>query len=189
MIAKNERGHIDMRKYMRIAIGLIRLLREFMLNLGSLRIHGIQYCISKGVGIWTHSGGKCDLGKKTWLSENCHIESNGGKIVFGYNNFLNTNCRIISMNSISIGDNNLFGPNIIVVDHNHNYSNPTELICKQGFTALPIIIGSDIWIGGNVTICAGVEICDHVVIGANSVVTKNILEAGVYAGCPVRKIR
>lgn len=178
-----------MRKYIRIAIGLFRLIKELILNFGSLKIHGFQYCISKGVEIWAHSGGKCDLGKKTWFSENCLIESNGGMITFGYNNFFNTNCRIISMDSIQIGDNNLFGPNVIIVDHNHNYANSTELICKQGFTAQPVIIGSDIWIGGNVTICAGVEITDHVVIGANSVVTKSIHEPGVYVGCPMRKIR
>ncbi|HIR34576.1 MAG TPA: acyltransferase [Candidatus Faecimorpha stercoravium] len=178
-----------MRKYMRIAFGVFRLLVEWILNFGKLKIHGIRYCISSGTGIWIHSGGRCDLGKKTWLSENCRIESHGGNIVFGYNNFFNTNCRIISMGSITIGDNNLFGPNVVVVDHNHIYSDSSELICKQGFSIAPVKIGSDIWVGSNVTICEGVEICDHVVIGANSVVAKSILKPGVYVGSPVRKIR
>lgn len=93
------------------------------------------------------------------------------------------------MGSITIGDNNLFGPNVVVVDHNHIYSDSSELICKQGFSIAPVKIGSDIWVGSNVTICEGVEICDHVVIGANSVVAKSILKPGVYVGSPVRKIR
>ncbi len=62
------------------------------------------------------------------------------------------------------------------------------MICKQGFTSSPIKIGSNIWIGGNVTICEGVTIVDSVVVGANSVVTHDLIESGVYAGSPVRKI-
>lgn len=177
-----------MRKYLKIGIGLFRLIKEWLLNFGKLKLHGIKYCICSGVKIWTHDGGRCDLGEKTWLSENTLLEAAGGTLKFGYNNFVNSNCHFIAKGSITLGDNNLFGPNTIVVDHNHKYD-PETLICKQGFDISPIVIGSDIWLGGNVTICAGVNICDHVVVGANSVVTKSITEPGVYAGIPVRKVK
>ena len=175
-----------MRKYLKIFWGLFRLLKEYLLNLGGLKLQGISYCICSGVKIWTHNGGKCNLGKKTWLSENCYLESSGGSISIGYNNFFNTNCRIISLESIKIGDNNLFGPNVVIVDHNHNYKDNKTLICKQGFSCNPVNIGSNIWIGGNVTICSGVTICDRVIVGANTVVTKSIKKPGVYVGIPAR---
>lgn len=52
----------------------------------------------------------------------------------------------------------------------------------------PIIIHDNVYIGNNVTILPGVEICNNVIIGAGSILTKNILESGVYAGIPARKI-
>jgi len=178
-----------MRKYLKITVGLLRLLKEYLINFGHLKLHGISYCVCSGVKFWTHEGGICDIGKKTWFSENCLLESSGGRIKFGFNNFMNSNCHIIAIDDITIGDNNLFGPNVVIIDHNHIYDDPNTLICKQGFTSKPVTIGSDIWICGNVIIGAGVTICDHVVIGANSVVTKSILEPGVYAGNPAKKIK
>lgn len=178
-----------MRKYLKIVIGLFRLLCEEVLNGFRIKVHGIYYCVSSGVKFWIYKGSECDIGKKTWFSENCIIECNGGDIKIGNNNFFNTNCRITSMEKIVIGDNNLFGPNIIIVDHNHKYEISDQLICKQGFTKKEVIIGSNIWIGGNVTICQGVVIGDNVVIGANAVVNHNCVESGVYVGAPAQKIK
>lgn len=178
-----------MKKYIKILLGLVKLIIEEVLCGFRIKIHGISYCLCPGVKFWIHDAGGCDLGQKTWLSENCYFECSGGQLVLGYNNFFNTNCRITCMNRIEIGSNNLFGPNLIIVDHNHRFYDTKTLICKQGFDIKAIKIGSNIWIGGNVTICAGVEICDKVVIGANSVVTKSIKESGVYVGNPLRKVR
>ena len=178
-----------MRKKLKILFGLFRLLNEWILNFGRLKIHGIRYCICSGVKFWTHNEGICDIGKKTWFSENCLIESSGGYICFGYNNFFNSNCHLISMEKIQIGDNNLFGCNVVVVDHNHNFDDRNMPICKQGFTKKEVVIGSDVWIGSNVTICPGVHIADHIVVGANSVVSRSLSEPGVYVGCPAVKIK
>lgn len=178
-----------MRKYLKILSGLFRLLLEEVFNCFRIRIHGIQYCINSGVKFWIHSNGTCDLGRKTWISENTIFECGGGKLTLGYNNFFNSNCRISAIESITIGDNNLFGPNVIIIDHDHKYNDSEILICKQGFNKAPVIIGSNVWIGGNVTICKGVKICDRVVVGANSVVKNSITSPGIYAGIPAKKIK
>lgn len=178
-----------MRKYIKILMGLIRLFVEKIINGKKLVLHGYRYCISSGVKLWVHNSGKLDLGKKTWLSENCLFECNGGKINIGFNNFFNSNCRIISLEKVIVGDNNLFGPNVVIVDHNHNYKCPTELICKQGFSSEKICIGSNNWICANVVICKGVEIGSGIVVAANSVVLSDCLVPGVYAGSPARLIK
>lgn len=178
-----------MRKYLMIIFGVFRLLKELALNNGKLKVHGYKYFIGSKVKFWIHGGGTCDLGTKTWLTDFCFFEANGGSIKLGYNNFFNSNCKIVSMDRVEIGDNNLFGPNIVIVDHNHNYSLPGKLICKQGITSVPIKIGSDIWICANVVITKGVTIVDHVVVAANSVVNKDLLVPGVYAGSPTKLIR
>lgn len=177
-----------MRKYLNILIGYLRLVKEEVLNGNRIKLGGFLYCISSGVKFKVNKGAKCRIGNKNCLSENCIFECSG-ELSTGYNNFFNSNCRIAALSTIEIGDNNLFGPNVIIVDHNHKYENPNTLICKQGFTSSPIKIGSNIWIGGNVTICKGVTIVDGVVVGANSVVTNDLLEPGVYAGSPAKKIK
>lgn len=173
-----------MRKYITIVIGLLRLLKELIINAGKLKIHGIKYCIGSKVKFWLHSNGSCDLGTKTWLTDFCCFEANGGTIRLGFNNFFNSNCKLVAVNEITIGDNNLFGPNVIIVDHKHNYSDVNELICNQGFSAAPVRIRSNIWICANVVITQGVTIGDHVVVAANSVVSRDLTEKGLYAGNP-----
>ncbi|MBQ7066138.1 MAG: acyltransferase [Lachnospiraceae bacterium] len=174
---------------MKLILGGMRLVLHLLCNLKRLRVHSYKYYIGKGVKFWLHKGGICDLGIKTWLSEYCNLEANGGKIILGYNNFFNTNCSIIAMERIEIGDNNLFGPNVVIVDHDHEYKDSKELICKQGMKKKPVKIGSNVWIGANVVITRGVTICDKVVVGANSVVTKDINKPGVYVGTPVKLVK
>lgn len=167
-----------------VGFGLLRLIKEVVINGGKLKIHGYKYYIGRNVKFWLHSGGICDIGRKTWLSDFCNFEANGGKIKLGFNNFFNSNCKLVSVNEITVGDNNLFGPNVVIVDHKHNYTNPETLICKQGFSSAPVVLGSDIWICANVVIIQGVTIADHVIVSANSVVTRDLMEKGVYGGCP-----
>ena len=177
------------RKYIMLAAGVLRLFKEKIWNLNALKLDGIKYYIGHNVRIMTSNNGRCYLGKKTWLSDNCYLSANGGYIELGNNNYFNSNCKIVALQSIKIGDNNLFGPNSTIVDHNHRYEDSFLPICKQGYVKKEIVIGSDVWIGANVTICAGTVIGDHVVIGANSVVSKSIIQPGVYAGCPAKKIK
>ena len=178
-----------MRKYFKIICGFFRLLWEEILNGFNIKLAGMSYCINSGVKFWIHKGGKCIMGKKIWLSENCIIECAGGILKIGANNFFNSNCRIAAIECIEIGSNNLFGPNVIIVDHDHIFADTDILICKQGLKSTPIKIGSDIWIGGNVTICAGSVIEDHIVVAANSVVKGHLQIPGVYAGCPAKLVK
>ena len=177
------------RRYMNAAVGIIHLMIEKIWNLNHLHLHGIKYYIGKGVK-FTHSGnGEVDLGKKTWVSDNCCFAAACGKIKIGYNNYFNAGIRIVSRDGVTIGDNNLFGPNIVIVDHDHVFSDPNKLINQQGFSCSPVRIGSNVWIGANVLICQGVSICDRVVVAGNAVVAKSITEPGVYGGVPAKKIK
>lgn len=177
------------RKYFDICIGLIRLVKEKVWNLNHLRIHGIEYFIGQGVKFLTSGQGEIDLGRKTWIDKECYFKSSGGKINIGYNNFFNAGVKLTARTKISIGDNNLFGPNVVIVDHDHKFDDPEQLICKQGYSESPVVMGSNIWVGANVLICQGVSICDRVVIAGNAVVTKSIEQPGVYVGMPAKKIK
>ena len=102
---------------------------------------------------------------------------------------IGNNCRIQSHSFIcemvSMGNNCFIGHGVMFINDDWKKGGPA-----QGNRSLwkKTIIGNQVSIGSNSTILP-VKICDHVVIGAGSVVTKNIMKPGVYAGNPAKKIR
>lgn len=90
---------------------------------------------------------------------------------------------------ISIGQNVLMGPEVIIYTQNHEFSNKDVLIQNQGYReTAPVEIGDDVWIGRRVIILPGVHIGTGAVIGAGAVVAKDIPEYAIAVGNPVRII-
>lgn len=112
------------------------------------------------------------------------IECKGGNIEMGENIFLNKFCRIVSYKNIRIGNDCIFGPNVSIYDHNHNYTNKEKAIRNQGFKIDEVKIGNNVWVGANVVITAGAKIGNNVVIGANSVAKGTLDSDAVYCGNP-----
>ncbi len=94
-----------------------------------------------------------------------------------------------SEENVSIGDNVDIGSQLYINTSNHKFDNINLPITKQGTISKPISIGSNIWMGARVTILAGVTIEDKVIIGAGSLVNKNLESGFIYAGVPARKIK
>lgn len=90
---------------------------------------------------------------------------------------------------VSIGNHVNLAQNVVVSGLNHNFQNPDIPIDRQGISTSLVTIGDDIWIGANTTIIAGVSIGKHSVIGAGSVVTKDIPDYCVAVGNPARIIK
>jgi maltose O-acetyltransferase len=110
----------------------------------------------------------------------------GSNILMGERVFFNFNCVVLDVCRVTIGDFTLFGPAVQVYTPVHPMN--AELRRRQEY-GKPIDIGSDVWVGGGAIICAGVRIGSRAVIGAGSVVTRDI-PAGVFAaGNPCRVIR
>jgi acetyltransferase-like isoleucine patch superfamily enzyme len=89
---------------------------------------------------------------------------------------------------ISVGDHTLIAPGCFITDHNHGISAGLRIDQQPG-CAKPVIIGSDVWLGANVTVLYGVEIGNGAVVGANAVVTCNVPPLAVVAGVPAKVIR
>jgi maltose O-acetyltransferase len=110
----------------------------------------------------------------------------GSNILLGERVFFNFNCIVLDVCQVTIGDYTLFGPAVQVYTAMHPMN--AERRRKQEF-AKPIEIGSDVWVGGGAIICPGVRIGSRSVIGAGSVVTRDIPEGVFAAGNPCRLIR
>jgi acetyltransferase-like isoleucine patch superfamily enzyme len=90
---------------------------------------------------------------------------------------------------INIGNNCLIGPYVLIRSADHKFSNPDASIQCQGHAGGEIMIEDNCWIGGHVTITHSVTIGTGSVIGANSVVTKDIPPHSLAAGNPAKVIR
>ena len=125
-----------------------------------------------GEGLWVQPPFYCDYGTNI---------KTGEKV------FFNFNCVVLDVMQVIIGSRTLFGPNVQVYTATHplNYK---ERASGLEF-ARPVTIGEDVWIGGSAVICPGVAIGDRTVIGAGSVVTKDIPPDVFAAGNPCKVIR
>jgi maltose O-acetyltransferase len=125
-----------------------------------------------GAGLWLQPPFYCDY---------------GSNILVGEKVFFNFNCVVLDVTYVTIGSRTLFGPNVQIYTATH----PIDY--KERSTGLeyakPIVIGEDVWVGGSAVICPGVQIGSRSVIGAGSVVTKNIPPDVFAAGNPCRVIR
>jgi maltose O-acetyltransferase len=111
----------------------------------------------------------------------------GTNIVLGTKVFFNFNCVVLDVAKVTIGDNALFGPGVQIYTATHPISAAQRR--KWLESAMPITIGSDVWVGGGAIICPGVSIGDRSVIGAGSVVTRDVPSDALAAGNPARVIR
>lgn len=93
----------------------------------------------------------------------------------------------IISSQVTIGKNVMMGPECYIYTVNHEFSNINLPIIDQGYASpKPVVIEDDVWIGSRVTILGGVKVGAHSVIGAGSVVTKNIPEYSVVGGNPAQ---
>ncbi len=111
----------------------------------------------------------------------------GSHIEVGKNFFANYNCTIIDVAKVKIGDNCQMAPNVAIYTAGH----PIHPAARNSMYeyGISVTIGDNVWIGGNTVILPGVHIGSNTVIGAGSVVTKDIPDWSVAAGNPCRVIK
>jgi maltose O-acetyltransferase len=110
----------------------------------------------------------------------------GSNIHLGTRVFFNFNCVVLDVCDVRIGDHTLFGPAVQILTPLH----PLNADLRQGREyGMPVEIGADVWVGGGALILAGVHIGARSVIGAGSVVTRDIPPNVFAAGNPCRVIR
>jgi maltose O-acetyltransferase len=127
-----------------------------------------------------------DAGENLWLQPPFYCDY-GYNMKVGERVFFNFNCVVLDVAPVTIGSRTMFAPNVQIYTATHPID-PVERSSGKEY-AKPITIGSDVWVGGSTVICPGVTIGDRSVIGAGSVVTKDIPAYVIAAGNPCRVIR
>lgn len=132
----------------------------------------VKELFGKSEGAFVNPPFYCDYGK--------HIE-------VGKNFFVNYNCTLLDVAKIRIGDNCMLAPNVAIYTAGH----PVHPMSRNSSYEYgkEVTIGDNVWLGGSTVVCPGVHIGSNVVIGAGSVVTKDIPDWSIAAGNPCRVIR
>ena len=147
-----------------------------------------------GLDVKIVNRGKISLGNNVIIRPSTCVYANIDKSVVsvGSGVEIGNHSTISSVNEVIIEENVLTGPHVFVSDHNHEYRNPKMPICMQGVMVpegSKVVIGEGTWLGTNVVVVGNVRVGKHCVIGANSVVTKDIPDYSVAAGIPCRVIK
>lgn len=125
-------------------------------------------------------------GENIYFEPPFHCEY-GSHIETGDNFYANTGCVMLDVAKITIGNNVMFGPSVSVYTAGHPiHPDSRNSMYEYG---IPVTIGNNVWVGGSCVILPGVKIGDNAVIGAGSVVTRDIPANAVAAGNPCRAIR
>ncbi len=114
---------------------------------------------------------------------------NGEHVEMGDGVGFNYGCYVNGYGGLVIGDNTIFGPYTMVHTANHEMDDITRPIQEQGWKAAPVSVARNCWIGMGVCILPGVEVGEGCVIGAGSVVTRDIEPFSVAVGNPAKVVK
>jgi len=121
------------------------------------------------------------IGPDTWIQPPFFCDY-GVNITLGKNVFINFNCVFLDVAKITIGDFVQIGPNVQIYTATHPLGSPERRAGQE--YGKPITIQDDVWIGGGAIICPGVTIGEKSIIGAGSVITKDVPSGVIVVGNP-----
>ena len=127
------------------------------------------------------------LGRSSVIEDYAIINNAVGEITIGNHTRIGLGNTIIG--PVMIGNNVILAQNVVLSALNHNFEDVLTTINQQGVKTDQIIIENNVWIGANTSILTGVHIGEHVVVGAGSVVTKDIPSFSVVVGNPAKIIK
>ena len=149
---------------------------------------GKNVYIGDDVTLIVENGASLVIGDNSFIGESCYIKCFGGQVEIGRDVSINSKSFLNGCGGLKIGDNTRIGTQSIIIASNHKFGEP-DLLVKDAITKLGVSLGENIWLGARVTVLDGVTIPSNSVIGACSLVSKPLDEAGVYVGSPVKKIK
>lgn len=130
---------------------------------------------------------KFELGNNSAIEDFCCVNNGVGDVIIGDETHIGISNMLTG--PLKIGNYVIFAQNISLSGLNHGYENIDEPIRKQKVTMAPIIVEDECWVGSNAVLTAGVTIGKHSVVGAGSVVTKDVPPYTIVVGNPARVIK
>ena len=149
---------------------------------------GKNVVIGRGCVIKTTDGGIITIGDNVSIEGNCHIYAQYGEIIIGKNGFIGFGSQIVAKKSIKIGNDSLISAYSIIRDANYGIIKSTT-IASQAHDVKEIVIEDDVCLGAHSVVTSGTTIHKGALVGANTVVTKDVEAYTVMGGVPARFIK
>jgi acetyltransferase-like isoleucine patch superfamily enzyme len=150
-------------------------------------------CYAKGVvygeALQMLREGRLELGEHVLFEPGVWLTGTG-RIRIGSGSFLNLNVMVAAQELVEIGEHCMFANGCFITDADHRFDDPVKPVPWQGFTSKgPTRIGDNVWCGAHVVITSGITVGERCVIGANSVVTRDLPPHTIAVGAPARALR
>lgn len=168
------------RRYTRISVSVTLIGIPRILIGNYCRID--PYCYLKS----EKPNGKLIIGNHVVISRFSHISAKGSKVEIKEFSYVGYNNWIGGRGNITIGQNFISGMNLVIISSNHDYYNITVPYYMGEEIEKDILIGGNVWIGANSVVLPGVSIGDGTVVGAGSIVTKDVPPNVIVAGNPAK---
>jgi acetyltransferase-like isoleucine patch superfamily enzyme len=135
-----------------------------------------------------HGSGRIHIGENVLLYPDIHLETQGNaRIELGDSLVISRGTHIVAMAGVYIGKGSMIGEYTSIRDANHTRDGDRP-IRESGYSAKPIRIGQEVWLGRGVTVLGGVQIGDKATVGANAVVTRDVQAGVTVVGIPATPI-
>lgn len=144
--------------------------------------------IGSGCGIHIFKNGKITCSERIIVDDQVMLFAKG-LLQIGKRFCINRYSRIVAHEKIEIGNHVTIGQMVSILDHDHQYKMVDGQLKLDGYKTAPIKIGNNIWIGDKCTILKGVSIGDNVVVGANTLVNKDVPSNVVIGGQPFKILK
>ncbi len=144
--------------------------------------------IGKNTGVHIFKSGKIICKERIIVDDHVMLFAKGS-IIIGEKFGINRYSRIVAHEEILIGNHVTIGQMVSILDHDHHYEMDKKTLTLNGYKTAPIKIGNNVWIGDKCTVLKGVTIGDNVVVGAHTLVHKNVPSGVVIGGNPFKILK
>ena len=175
---------------------MYRLLCYFMdrLNTCIFSLHpritiGKRTIVKRGAILLASNDGRITIEENSLIEFGAVIDASGGFIRIGMFSTVQVGCGLYGHGGLEVGNGVRIAAGTKIIPANHRFDELTVPIFRQGLQMRGITIHDDVWLGANCVITDGVCIQTGVVVGAGSVVTKDLAPNAIYAGVPAKMIR
>jgi len=174
-------------KYALLALRLAR--RRFLTPVGyRMKLDGMLF-LGSGVTLQVGRDARLRFGRWVWIGHGTKIRCHEGEVRIGDKTVVGQECTISAYQHVSIGEQCILADRVMLIDFDHNVAEVDRPIRVQGIYKRDVRVGSNVWIGYGAQILRGVSVGDNSIVGAGSVVTKDVPANAVVGGAPARVIR
>lgn len=143
----------------------------------------------RGAVILADSTGHIEIGAESTICRYSIVQSAGGVISIGIDSLVGDHCNLFGQGNLTIGNHVMIASGVRIVPNQHTFENPLTPIGQQPCRSVGIVIKDDVWIGVNAVVLDGVTIGTGAIIGAGSVVTRDIPDYAIAAGVPAKVMK